>query len=89
MSDTATEQQLERMAHEDAFASALQSIGDAAVHLTEFGTWYESGSDAIVLLGRLQDLVDAIDAARALGWQTTDEALDAHDMFFGKGTGIR
>lgn len=84
----ATEQQLERMAHEDAFASALQSIGDAAVVLQ--GATIEEYPDTIILrLGPFQDLTSAIEAARALGWQTTDEALDAQDMFFGKGTGFR
>jgi len=85
---TATEQQLERMAHEDAFASALQSIGDAAVAV-QGATVEEYPYTIIIRLGPFQDLVSAIDAARALGWQTTDEALDAQDMFFGKGTGFR
>jgi len=83
-----TENELDRISHKDALASALQSVADAAAHLTEFSTWYESSDNAIVILGRLQDLQTALDAARALGWQTTDERLDAEAMFYGKGTGL-
>lgn len=86
-----TENELERISHEDALASALQSVADAAAHLTEHGAWFEEngGEEAIVLLGRLQDVTSALDAARALGWQTTDERLDAEDLLFAKGTGFR
>lgn len=82
----ATEQQLERMAFDDAVASALQSIGDAAVAVQD-ATVEEYPDTIIVRLGPFQDLTSAIDAARALGWKTTDEALDAQDLFYAKGTG--
>lgn len=84
-----TENELERISHEDALASALQSVADAAAHLTEHGAWYDYCDEASVLLGRLQDVITALDAARALGWQTTDERLDAEDLLFAKGTGFR
>ena len=84
-----SEQQLERISHEDALALALQSVADAAAHLIENGTYHESGDLVAVLLGRYEDVVTALDAARALGWMTTDERLDAEAMFSGKGTGFR
>jgi len=83
------ENELDRMDHKDALASALQSVAEAAAWLCEYGSYQESDSWVFVLLGRFQDLTSALDAARALGWQTTDEAQDALDLMYGKGTGFR
>jgi len=83
-----TENELERISHEDALASALQSVADAASHLCEFGAYHENDGTTTVVLGRFQDLTEALETARALGWQTTDERLDAEAMFYGKGTGL-
>jgi hypothetical protein len=80
--------ELERLDHKAAYESAMQSVADAAAHLTEYGAWQESGDMAFVLLGRFQDLTDALETARALGWMTTDEHQDAIAMMYGKGTGL-
>jgi hypothetical protein len=82
-----TENELERISHEDALASALQSVADAA-DVVRNSTVAEYDNTIIILLGPFQDMTDALDAARALGWQTTDERLDAEAMFYGKGTGL-
>jgi len=85
-----TENELERISHEDALAIAERSVIDSAAFMSEYGTWQDNGfgTHALVLLNRFQELQSALLAWRALGGQTTDEQQDAIAMFYGKGTGL-